>query len=126
MYALDTDISETTNRAAEHPELTTELKQELATWQQHVAARIPSPPLLIQPRQLTFADHFSDGQISPRWFFNKDWSVENETLARSKAGTETTRIFLKDTNFTDALIRFDFRLGADSNRSTSLLARDCK
>ncbi|MAI72869.1 MAG: hypothetical protein CMM01_18455 [Rhodopirellula sp.] len=111
LYALDTDISETTNRAAEHPELTTELKQELATWQQHVAARIPSPPLLIQPRQLTFADHFSDGQISPRWFFNKDWSVENETLARSKAGTETTRIFLKDTNFTDALIRFDFRLG---------------
>ena len=32
-------------------------------------------------------------------------------LTRSNAGTETTRIFLKDTKFTDALIRFDFRLG---------------
>ena len=111
LYALDTDISETTNRASEHPELTKELKQELAIWQKHVGARTPSPPLLIQPRQLAFADHFSDGQISPRWFFNKDWSVENETLTRSKTGTETTRIFLKDTKFTDALIRFDFRLG---------------
>ncbi|NKB42242.1 MAG: DUF1080 domain-containing protein, partial [Ilumatobacter sp.] len=108
---MDVDLSETMNRATEHPELTKELKQELAIWQKQVSARIPSPPLLIQPRQLVFADHFSDGQISPRWFFNKDWSVENETLTKSNAGTETTRIFLKDTKFNDALIRFDFRLG---------------
>jgi len=111
LYALDADISETTNRAAEHPELTKELKQQLTIWQKQVGARIPSPPLLVQPRQLAFADHFSDGQISPRWFFNKDWSVEDETLTRSKAGIDSTRIFLKDTKFTDALIRFDFRLG---------------
>ncbi len=111
LYALDADVSETANRAAEHPELTKKLKQKLVTWQQHTGARIPSPPLLVQPRQLAFADHFSDGQVSPRWFFNKDWSVENEMLTKSQAGTETARIFLKDTKFTNALIRFDFRLG---------------
>ena len=111
LYALDEDLSEATNRAAEHPELAKKLKQELAIWQKTVGARTSSPPRLVQPRQLAFADHFSDGQISPRWFFNKDWSVENETLTRSNGGTETTRIFLKDTKFTDALIRFDFRIG---------------
>ena len=111
LFALDDDLSETTNRAAEYPELARELKQQLVSWQQKVGARTASPPLLVQPRQLVFADHFSVDQVSPRWFFNKDWSVENETLTRTSGGSETTRIFLKDTEFTDALIRFDFRLG---------------
>ena len=111
LYSLDADVSETTNRAAEHPELARQLEQELATWRINVGARTPSPPLLIQPRQLSFADHFSEGQVSPRWFFNKDWSVENETLTRSDTGTGNTRIFLKEAEFQDAMIRFDFRLG---------------
>ena len=115
LYALDKDLSETVNLVDHHPELVKQLKQELSVWRTQVGARTPSPPLLIQPRQLSFADHFSEGQVSPRWFFNKDWSVENETLSRSKLGTGSTRIFLKDTEFKDALIRFDFRLGNASD-----------
>jgi len=70
-----------------------------------------SLPLLTEPRELYFADQFSPGKVSSRWFFSKDWSAENGVLHRAANGSDTTRIFLKDAQYRDVIIRFDFRLG---------------
>lgn len=109
LYSLAEDISEAKDLATERPEVVSQLKTKLASWREKVEARMPSPPLLTEPRQLYAADHFSPGQVSSRWHFNKDWSAENGILQRAD-GDDTTRIFLKDAKFRDVLIRFDFRL----------------
>ena len=110
LYSLVEDVSEAKDLSIEKPEIVSQLKTKLASWREKVEARIPSPPLLTEPRQLYAADHFSLGQISSRWHFNKDWSAENGILQRAAGGNDTTRIFLKDAMFRDVLIRFDFRL----------------
>ena len=110
LYSLANDRSEQRNIATEKPEQVVALKAKLAAWREEVGAIIPSPPLLTSPRQLYFADHFSTGQVSERWFFSKDWSVENGILLRGDAGSDTTRIFLKDAQYRDVMIRFDFQL----------------
>ena len=110
MYKLDSDVSESKDVSGEHPEIAKELKAKLAAWRDRVSARISSPPLLTDARQLYFADHFSTGQVSKRWFFNKDWSAENGVLQRSDDGTNTTRIFLRDAKYRDVIVRFDFQL----------------
>jgi len=110
LYSLADDISEKRNLAAEHPDRVQQLKGKLAAWRRKVRATVPSPPLLANPRTLEFADHFSTGQVSERWFFSKDWSAENGVMQRSDAGHDATRIFLKDAKFRDVVIRFDFQL----------------
>ncbi len=115
LYSLDSDPSEQHDRAAEHFELVDRLKSKLSLWRTSVGARIPSPPLLASTGKLQFADHFSTGQVSDRWFFNKDWSAEKGILRRGDHGTDTTRIFLKETRFRDALIRFDFQFQTTQN-----------
>ena len=110
LYNLTDDPSEKRNRAVDHPDQARRLQATLASWRGEIEARIPSPPLLTATRKLYFADHFSTGQVSGRWFFNKDWSAENGVLQRSDAGTGTTRLFLKDVRFRDVTIRFDFQL----------------
>lgn len=110
LYSLTDDPSEQRDVAAEHPELVDELKTKLADWQNSVDARQPSPPLLTETRQLYFADHFSSERASERWFFSEDWSAEGGVLKRSDGGTGTTRIFLRDAQYKDVVIRFDFQL----------------
>ncbi|MBC8290905.1 MAG: sulfatase, partial [Planctomycetes bacterium] len=110
LYSLANDVSEAKDLAGSRPEVVSQLKSKLASWRENVEARIPSPPLLTEPRQLYAADHFSPGQVSSRWHFSKDWSAENGILQRASGGGETTRIFLKDAKYRDVLIRFDFQL----------------
>jgi len=57
-----------------------------------------------------FADHFSTGQVSSRWFFNGDWEVKDGILQRERSKSKTTRIFARGLEYRDALIRFDFQL----------------
>lgn len=109
LYSLTDDVSEQRNVAAEQPERVAELKALLSTWRQDVDARTPSSPLLVDPRKLDFADHFSPGQVSERWFFSADWSAEDGVLQHSDAAKDTGRIFLKDAKFRDVMIRFDFQ-----------------
>jgi arylsulfatase A-like enzyme len=110
LYHLTDDPSERRDRAVDHPDHARRLQASLASWRKEIEARIPSPPLLTGTRKLYFADHFSSGQVSNRWFFNKDWSAENGVLQRSDEGTGTTRLFLKDVRFRDVMIRFDFQM----------------
>ena len=109
LYSLSADPSERHDRSAEHPDLVRSLKAKLATWRESVGARLASPPLLAAPRRLYFADHFSPGQVSSRWAFSGDWSVEDGVLQRGKTANRTTRIFLKQAEYRDAVIRFDFQ-----------------
>jgi len=109
LYSLADDRSEQRDLAAEQPARVSELKARLAAWRRDVGARVPSPPLLVDPRKLYFADHFSPGQVSGRWFFSADWSAEDGVLQHSEAATESGRIFLKDAAFRDVMIRFDFQ-----------------
>jgi hypothetical protein len=53
-------------------------------------ATLASLPLLTEPGKLQFADHFSPGQVSERWFFSKDWSAENGVLQRVDSGGDNT------------------------------------
>lgn len=110
LYSLTEDESEQRNLAAENPDQVRALQTKLAAWRDKTGARIPSPPLLTSPRKLYFADHFSPGQVSDRWFFSKEWSAEGGVLQRGETGPGTTRIFLKDAQFKDVMIRFDFQL----------------
>jgi len=110
LFSLADDRSEQRNLADEKPEVVRDLKARLIAWRESVGVRIPSPPLLTSPREMQFADHFSTGQVSQRWFFNSDWRTDSGELQRERTGSENTRIFLKDAEYGDSLIRFDFQL----------------
>lgn len=109
LYDLSIDPSEQSDRSDEQPAKVRELQAKLAVWRENISARTPSPPLLTEPRQLYFADHFS-GPASERLWYNSDWSAENGILQRIDTGTDNTRIFLRDAAYGEALIRFDFQL----------------
>jgi len=110
LYSLADDLSEQHNVAESQPAIAAELRLRLREWRVSIDARTPSPPLLTAPRQLLFADHFSSGQVSSRWFFNGDWEAVNGRLQRGRTGTENTRIFAKGLEYRDAMVRFDFQL----------------
>lgn len=112
LYALKDDPSETTDLAALRPDEANRLRQQLATWREAVGARIPSPPLLTESRQLYFAEHFNPNHLSERLWYNADWKAEEGILKRLRTGSGNTRIFLRGAEYRDAVIRFDFRLGS--------------
>lgn len=109
LYSLHDDPPEKRDLAAERPIDVKFLKAKLAAWREDVGARIPSPPLLTEPRNLYFADHFSTDQVSDRWFFQKHWSVEDGVLLRNDVPKTNGRIFVKDSSYEDVMIRFDFQ-----------------
>lgn len=74
-------------------------------------ARRTSAPFLARPTEHSFTENFSVGQVSPRWSTSPDWIVDEEVLKRVTGGKDTTRIFLKDTAFSDAIVQFEFRIG---------------
>lgn len=111
LFSLTEDPSETTDLAAQRPAVVSRLRQQLAAWRDTVGARLPSPPLLTESRQLYFAEHFNPNHLSQRLWYNADWTAEDGVLKRLKNGSGNTRIFLRDAEYHDAVIRFDFRLG---------------
>ncbi|MEE3285969.1 MAG: hypothetical protein VX311_15415, partial [Planctomycetota bacterium] len=74
-----------------------------------VSARRPSPPLITNPRQLYFADHFAAGHVSSRWHFTRNWWTDNGVLL-GQGPDKPTRVFLKKPEYRDVLIRFDFQV----------------
>ena len=111
LFSLKDDPGETTNMASDNPAEVTRLQKQLAIWRESVGARIPSPPLLTESRQLYFAEHFNPNHLSERLWYNVDWKAEDGVLKRLKNGSGNTRIFLRDAEYRDTVIRFDFRLG---------------
>lgn len=111
LFSLKDDPSETNNLAAQNPSEVIRLRQQLAAWRETVRARIPSPPLLTEPRELYFAEHFNPNHLSQRLWYNADWKAEDGVLKRLKNGSGNTRIFLRDAKYRNVVIRFDFRLG---------------
>ena len=63
---------------------------------------------MCKPGKLIFADEFSKGSISPRWFFRKDWIIKDGALIRNELSPDVTRVFLKDSSIANAIIQFDF------------------
>ncbi|MDA9778619.1 sulfatase-like hydrolase/transferase [Rubripirellula sp.] len=111
LYSLINDPSETTNLAEQRPEKVHELSQQLFDWSESIGARNPSPPLLTKARELYFAEHFNPNHLSERLWYNADWRAEQNILKRLPHGKGNTRIFLRDAEYHDCVIRFDFRLG---------------
>ena len=111
LYSLTDDLSESRNLAGEKPEVVANLKSKLAAWRDQVGARIPSPPILTETRGLYFGDHFEPGLVSERLWYSKDWVAEDGVLKRVDTGTKNTRIFLRDAEYQDVVIRFDFQIG---------------
>ena len=117
LYDLSSDPAEQTNLADEHVAKVQQLRDRLANWREQVSARTPSTPLLVRPGRLYFADSFSPRQISSRWFFHKEWEVQDGVLVRNEIPGENKRVFFKDPQYRDSMIRFDFQLrGADEIR----------
>ncbi|MBC8352883.1 MAG: sulfatase-like hydrolase/transferase [Planctomycetes bacterium] len=117
LFDLANDPSEANNIAIRHADRVSALTSKLVSWRERVGARVPSPPLLVSPRQLYFGDHFSDGLVSERWFFQKEWTVEDGALRRNENAGNNKRIFVKDPQYRDVMIRFDFRFeGAEDIR----------
>ncbi len=122
LFNLAKDPSEKTNLAADEPKRVRDLQGRLTKWRAQVGARIPSRPLLAEPRNLKFGEHFSEGQVSSHWHFNKEWQVEKGVLRRNEIAGDNKRIFYKDPNFKDALVRFDFRFdGEDGAKDLRLV-----
>ncbi len=111
LYALQDDVGESNNVAEKHPIKTTELHSKLITWRNQLGVRNHEGPLMVEPRGLIFEDAFEPGTVSDRWFFKKEWSVENGRLARNEIVGTNKRIFIRKPQFRDALIRFDFKMG---------------
>lgn len=111
LYSLSEDPGETTDLADRMPDKVKELQQQLASWREQVDARSPSPPLLVESRELYFAEHFNPNHLSERLWYNADWKAEDGVLKRVPTGNATTRIFLRDAEYRDCRIQFDFRLG---------------
>ena len=115
LYNLNKDPSEKTNLAAIEPERLKDLQAKLAEWRRKVGARIPSRPLLVEPRNLLFGDHFSEGQVSSGWFFQKEWEVSDGFLLRNEIPGENKRLFYKEPDFKDGMVRFDFQFDGASD-----------
>ena len=109
LFNLKSDPSEKKNLTESKPKVVQQLYKELQVWREKIGAQIPSRPLLTQTRNLLFGEHFSEGQVSKNWFFQKEWNVAEGVLLRNRVGGTNKRIFYKDPNFQDALIRFDFQ-----------------
>ena len=117
LFNLKKDPSEKNDLSNTNPNLVKKLHQELLSWREKTGARIPSRPLLTESRNLLWGEHFSAGQISPNWFFQKEWEVKNGRLLRNQIAGDNKRLFYKEPNFKDALIRFEFRFdGAEDIR----------
>ena len=115
LFNLTSDPSEKSDIASSNQPKVKELQSKLVTWREKVGARIPSRPLLTEPRNLQFGEHFSAEQVSENWFFQKEWHTENGILIRNDFPGENKRLFYKNPNFKDALIRFDFRFDGATN-----------
>ena len=109
LFDLSKDPSEKKDLSADQPKRVRELQAKLATWRERTGARIPSRPLLATPKNLHFGDHFSERQVSQQWWFQKEWEVEDGILRRNDVAGENKRLFYKEPNFKDAVIRFEFR-----------------
>ena len=109
LFDLDKDPSEKKDLAKDQPKRVRDLQTKLAVWRERTGARIPSRPLLATPKNLHFGDHFSEGQVSQQWWFQKEWEVEDGILRRNDVPGENKRLFYKEPNFKDAVIRFEFR-----------------
>ena len=117
LFDLKKDPSEKKDLALSEPKRVNELHRKLVAWRERTGARIPSRPLLASPRNLHFGEHFSKGQVSDKWFFQKEWEVENGILRRNRIAGQNKRLFYKEPHFKDALIRFEFRFdGAEDIR----------
>ena len=117
LFDLGKDPSEKNDLASSEPDRVKELHSQLVSWRERTGARIPSRPLLASPRDLHFGEHFSEGQVSEKWFFQKEWQVEDGILRRNLFAGQNKRLFYKDPNFKDAFIRFEFRFdGAEDIR----------
>ena len=110
LYQLEQDPNEQFNLVERHPEWVHRLQSQLHLWRDEVEARRPSPPLLVEGESLYFAEHFHAGQLSERLWYNSDWTVEDGELRRLPGGAGNTRIFLREADYQDVLIRFDFKL----------------
>ncbi len=115
LYHLEQDPSEQINLADLHPEWVHRLQSQLTLWREEVEARQPSPPLLVEDGQLYFAEHFHTGQLSERLWYNADWAAKDGELKRLPGGSGNTRIFLREANYQNVLIRFDFKLQGASD-----------
>jgi hypothetical protein len=115
LFNLKSDPSEKTNLAGAKPEVVKKLYHDLENWREKIGAQIPSRPLLTQTRNLLFGEHFSESQVSKNWFFQEGWQVADGVLLRNQVGGTNKRIFYKDPNFQDALIRFDFQFNGASD-----------
>jgi arylsulfatase A len=109
LFDLGKDPSEKKDLASSEPKRVKELHRKLIAWRERTGARIPSRPLLASPRNLHFGEHFSEGQVSDNWFFQKEWQVEDGILKRNQFAGQNKRLFYKEPNFKDAFIRFEFR-----------------
>ncbi|MEM1294798.1 MAG: sulfatase-like hydrolase/transferase [Verrucomicrobiota bacterium] len=111
LFALASDPSEATNVASENADVVDRLKRSLSEWREDVGARMPSAPFLTETRNLYFGDHFKPGLVSDRLWYTKDWVAEDGILKRLPTGSENTRIFLRDAEYKNVVVQFDFRLG---------------
>ena len=117
LFDLSQDPSEKNDLAASQPKRVEELHNKLIAWRERTGARIPSRPLLASPKNLHFGEHFSEGQVSENWGFQKEWQVEKGILRRNGVAGRNKRVFYKDPDFKDAFIRFEFRFdGAEDIR----------
>ena len=115
LFNLTSDPSEKKNLTESKPKVARQLHRELQVWREKIGAQIPSRPLLTQTRNLLFGEHFSEGQVSENWVFQKEWQVEAGVLLRNQVGGTNKRIFYKEPNFQDALMRFDFQFNGASD-----------
>jgi len=138
LYAITHDRTELRNLAETNKKTFNELKKKWNTWadrvgvvdaQAHRDARreynnqrnearkqqadaAPTPPRgkMNIPGKLLFSENFDPKTVSERWGYKANFALRGGGLQRTEfAPTEAQRVFLKDPEFHNTIIQFDFK-----------------
>ncbi len=66
--------------------------------------------LMCEPGDLLFSDDFDPDSVSARWFYKGEFALRGDALVRTKVDPdESHRVFLKDPEFHNTIVQFDFK-----------------
>ena len=137
LYNMSVDRTELNDLVKEQPETFAKLKTKWDGWAERVGVLTPkefdaardafrkknpkpkpkpakstvdATTLMCTPGELLFSEDFDRDSISDRWFYRGEFMLRDGALMRTRINDheDNKRVFLKDTEFHNVVIQFDF------------------
>ncbi len=79
------------------------------------SARAEDRLFMCEPGELLFSDDFDPATVSERWWYKGEFALRDGALGRTEVNAEENqRVFLKDPEFHNTIVEFDFKLEGDT------------